>query len=50
MIDYVIVHELTHLVSPRHDALFAEALERVLPRWRDTRRELNQLSLAAWAD
>lgn len=50
MIDYVIVHELAHLVSPRHDSQFTAILDRELPRWREIRRELNQLPLSAWAD
>ncbi len=50
MIDYVIVHELAHLVSPTHDRKFTQVLDRELPRWRDIRRELNELPLAAWTD
>jgi len=49
-IDYVIVHELAHLVSPVHDRKFTQVLDREIPRWRDVRRELNQLPLAAWLD
>lgn len=50
MIDYVILHELAHLVSPRHDDRFTAVLDRLLPRWRNIRRELNALPLAAWSD
>ncbi|WP_323768534.1 SprT family zinc-dependent metalloprotease [Antarctobacter sp.] len=50
MIDYVIVHELAHLVSPRHDERFTAVLDREMPRWRQTRRELNALPLSAWED
>lgn len=45
-IDYVIVHELAHLVSPRHDTLFTETMERELPGWRQLRKELNALPLS----
>lgn len=48
MIDYVIVHELAHLVSPKHDVTFTRMLDRELPRWRDIRRELNELPLPPW--
>ena len=48
MIDYVVVHELAHLVSPRHDALFTETMDRELRQWRRMRKELNGLPLAAW--
>lgn len=49
MIDYVILHELAHLASPKHDSRFMEILDRELPRWRDIRNELNALPLPAWA-
>lgn len=47
MIDYVILHELAHLVSRRHDKKFSAILDRQLPRWRSIRQELNALPLAA---
>ncbi|AUJ63883.1 hypothetical protein B9057_05965 [Aestuarium zhoushanense] len=50
MIDYVILHELAHFVSPRHDDRFTGVLDRFLPRWRSMRQELNALPLAAWSD
>lgn len=49
-IDYVILHELAHLVSPRHDERFIAVLDREMPQWRQVRKELNSLPLAAWAD
>lgn len=48
MLDYVIVHELAHLISPKHDDRFTAVLDREMPRWREIRRELNDLPLAAW--
>lgn len=48
MLNYVIVHELTHLISPRHDEHFTAILDREIPRWREIRRELNDLPLTAW--
>ncbi len=50
MIDYVIVHELAHLVSPRHDERFTAVLDREMPLWRQTRQELNALPLSEWVD
>jgi hypothetical protein len=47
-IDYVIVHELVHLISPKHDRKFTDVMDRELPRWRNIRQELNELPLAAW--
>lgn len=49
MIDYIILHELAHLVSPRHDSRFTNILDRELPRWGEIRNELNALPLPAWS-
>ncbi|WP_272002873.1 M48 family metallopeptidase [Roseovarius sp. ZX-A-9] len=48
MIDYIILHEMAHLISPRHDTKFTGVLDRELPRWKDIRNELNALPLPAW--
>lgn len=50
MIDYIIVHELAHLLSPRHDERFTAVLDREMPRWRQVRQDLNALPLSAWVD
>ena len=47
-IDYVIVHELAHLISSSHDRRFTQVLDKEIAHWRDIRRELNKLPLAAW--
>lgn len=47
-IDYVIVHELAHLVSPRHDQRFKAVLDKEIPCWKQVRQELNSLPLPAW--
>ncbi|TNC72468.1 M48 family metallopeptidase [Rubellimicrobium roseum] len=47
-IDYVILHELAHLISSRHDESFVAVLDAHLPRWRQIRSELNALPLSAW--
>ncbi|WP_424980779.1 M48 family metallopeptidase [Leisingera sp. S232] len=47
-IDYVLLHELAHLISPRHDERFLKVLDDNMPRWRSVRAELNQYPLAAW--
>lgn len=49
-IDYIIVHELAHLISERHDDRFHAVLEKNMPRWRAVRKELNAFPLAAWED
>lgn len=47
LLEYVIVHELAHLLSPRHDEAFFAILDRHYPNWREARGELNALPLAA---
>ena len=41
LIDYVIVHELCHLVVHRHNQEFYALLSRVLPDWEQRREKLN---------
>jgi predicted metal-dependent hydrolase len=48
MIDYVVLHEMAHLVSPTHDSRFTDILDREMPRWKEIRSELNALPLPAW--
>jgi predicted metal-dependent hydrolase len=47
-IDYVVLHEMAHLVSPTHDSRFTGILDREMPRWKEIRSELNALPLPAW--
>lgn len=41
-IEYVVVHEIVHLVVPNHSRLFERMMDRRLPRWREARKELNE--------
>lgn len=45
-IDYVIIHELCHLVEPNHGRGFYTLLQEVLPHWRELRARLNGLEIA----
>ena len=45
-IEYVVVHEMAHLVEPTHNDRFREILDRVMPRWRLRAEELNRSHLA----
>jgi predicted metal-dependent hydrolase len=47
-IDYIVLHELAHLVSPRHDERFIATLDAHMPRWRQIRSDLNALPLSSW--
>lgn len=46
-LEYVIVHELSHLIERRHNDQFVKQLDRHIPRWRAIRDELNSAPLSA---
>ena len=45
-LEYVVLHELVHLLIRRHNDQFVEIMDECLPRWRSLRAELNGLPLA----
>ncbi|HRQ87179.1 MAG TPA: SprT family zinc-dependent metalloprotease [Bacteroidia bacterium] len=45
LLEYVIVHEMAHLVEPTHSERFLDILDRHYPAWREARVELNDLPL-----
>jgi predicted metal-dependent hydrolase len=45
-IEYVLVHEMVHLLERQHTNRFKELMDRFLPQWRLHRDELNQSPLA----
>ena len=47
LLEYVIVHELVHLIEPVHSDRFIAILQQHYPSWREARAELNDLPLAA---
>ena len=49
LLEYVIVHEMAHLLEPTHSDRFLAILDKHYPTWRDARAELNELPLAAQA-
>ncbi|MBM3535984.1 MAG: M48 family metallopeptidase [Alphaproteobacteria bacterium] len=46
-LEFVIVHEMLHLIEPTHSERFVTLLERHYPSWREARAELNELPLTA---
>ena len=44
-LEYVVVHELVHLVAPKHDERFLRLMDRQVPTWRRRRAELNAAPL-----
>lgn len=51
-LEYVVTHELVHLLARHHDDRFIAIMDEHLPRWRALRDELNCLPLAheAWRE
>lgn len=49
LLEYVVVHELAHLVEPTHSERFVALMTRHYPAWQVARAELNELPLAAEA-
>ncbi len=47
LLEYVVVHELAHLIERGHNARFYEVMDEYLPEWRILRRVLNGSSSPA---
>lgn len=44
-LEYVVVHELTHLIERNHNDMFKEYMDRFLPDWRIIKAELNKFNV-----
>ncbi len=44
-LEYVVVHELVHLLERNHGAGFKKHMDEFLPNWKATRNELNNVVL-----
>ncbi len=42
-LEYIVVHELTHLLEPTHNSHFIALMTKFMPKWRFYRDELNRL-------
>lgn len=49
LLEYVVVHEMVHLIEPKHSERFVALLDEHYPNWREARSELNELALGAEA-
>ena len=47
-IEYVVVHELTHLTVPSHNRIFETLMTERLPRWREIRKQLGDFIASEW--
>lgn len=44
-LEYVVLHEMVHLLEPTHNARFTAIMDLYMPNWRQYRDELNRLPL-----
>ena len=42
-LEYIVVHELGHLLEPTHNARFVALMDRLMPQWSFRREQLNRL-------
>ncbi len=47
LVEYVVVHEMIHLIEPTHNDNFVSLMNKHYPNWREARVELNELPLGA---
>lgn len=45
-LEYIIVHELLHLIEPTHNKKFVGLMDFYMPKWKHYREELNRLAIA----
>jgi predicted metal-dependent hydrolase len=45
-LEYVLVHEMVHLLEPTHNARFRAAMDRLMPNWRLRRDLMNDLQVS----
>ena len=44
-LEYIVVHEMVHLLEPTHNARFISLMDKYMPRWQHYRQMLNRLPL-----
>lgn len=42
-LEYIVIHELAHLIEPTHNARFVAIIDSHMPQWRSLRDQLNRL-------
>lgn len=45
-IEYIVVHEMVHLLERNHNDRFVAFMDRFLPEWRELKKELNKLPVS----
>ena len=46
-LEYIVVHEMAHLLEPSHNSRFTAFMDRFMPQWRQYREMLNKLPLVS---
>ena len=46
-LDYVVLHEMAHLLKPTHSREFIRILDKQMPMWREIKKALNRLPVGA---
>ena len=41
-LEYIVVHEMVHLLEPSHNARFIALMDQFMPKWQSVRDILNQ--------
>ncbi|CAB3785249.1 hypothetical protein LMG28614_02086 [Paraburkholderia ultramafica] len=52
LVEYVVLHEMLHLLEPKHSDRFVALIDQYWPQWRESRAELNALPLGhqSWSE
>jgi predicted metal-dependent hydrolase len=45
-LEYILVHEMVHLLEPTHNARFVALMDHFMPSWRHRREALNRLPVS----
>jgi predicted metal-dependent hydrolase len=45
-LEYILLHEIVHLIERSHNDRFRDLMDRLMPQWRIHREELNRAPLA----
>ena len=45
-LEYIVVHEMTHLLEPTHNARFRALMDRFMPKWQFYLDQLNRLPVS----
>jgi predicted metal-dependent hydrolase len=49
-LEYIVVHELVHLIEKNHTTVFVEYMDKFLPNWRVVKDELNSFIMDRYLD